>query len=83
MNRIPKTLAVLFLLYVSVIPSPLLPAETCNRVVAVVNNEVITQYELEKKIREVMGFSADGLKTKEPQRFDETRRRVLDLMIDE
>jgi len=83
MNRIPKTLAVLFLLYVSVIPSRVLLAETCNRVVAVVNNEVITQYELEKKIREVTGFSADGLKTKEPHRFDETRRRVLDLMIDE
>jgi peptidyl-prolyl cis-trans isomerase SurA len=83
MNRIPKTAAVLFLLYVSSVPSPLLPAETCNRVVAVVNNEVITQYELEKKIREVTGFSADGLKTKEPQRFDETRRRVLDLMINE
>ena len=83
MNRIPNTLAVLFLLCVIVIPSRVLLAETCNRVVAVVNNEVITQYELEKKIREVTGFSADGLKTKEPQRFDETRRKVLDLMIDE
>jgi peptidyl-prolyl cis-trans isomerase SurA len=83
MNRIPKTLVVLFLLYVSSVPSSLLPAETCNRVVAVVNNEVITQYELEKKIREVTGFSADDLKTKDPQRFGETRRKVLDLMIDE
>jgi peptidyl-prolyl cis-trans isomerase SurA len=83
MNRIPKTMAVLFLLYVSIIPSRVLPAETCNRVVAIVNNEVITQYELEKRIREVTGFSTDDLKTKEPQRLGETRRKVLDLLIDE
>jgi peptidyl-prolyl cis-trans isomerase SurA len=83
MNRILKTLAVLFLLYVSIMPSGRLSAETCNRVVAIVNNEVITQYELEKRIREVTGFSPDDLRAKEPQRFDETRRRVLDLMIDE
>jgi peptidyl-prolyl cis-trans isomerase SurA len=83
MNRISKTLAVLGLLYASIIPSRLLQAETCNRVVAIVNNEVITQYELEKRIREVTGFSPDALRAKEPQRFDETRRKVLDLMIDE
>jgi peptidyl-prolyl cis-trans isomerase SurA len=83
MNRIPKTLAALFLLYVSLIPSYPLSAETCNRVVAIVNNDVITQYELEKRIREVTGFSPEDLRAKEPQRFDQTRRKVLDLMIDE
>ena len=83
MNRTLKAFAVFFLFGVIGIPSPLLPAETCNRVVAIVNNEVITLYELEKKIREVTGFSADEIKSREPQRFDQTRRSVLDLLIDE
>jgi hypothetical protein len=39
-----------------IVPSLLLPAETCNRVVAVVNNEVITQYELEKGSERVTVF---------------------------
>ncbi len=83
MNRIVKVLAVSSLLYLGGAPSSPLQAEPCNRVVAVVNNEVITLYELDKKIREVTGFSPDDLKSKEPQRFGETRRRVLNLMIDE
>ena len=83
MKRIPKTLAVLFLVYASITPSRTLSAETCNRVVAVVNNEVITQYELDKRVREVTGFSPEALRAKAPERFSETRRQVLHLMIDE
>jgi peptidyl-prolyl cis-trans isomerase SurA len=83
MNRTQKAFAVFFLFCVIGSPSPLFPAETCNRVVAIVNNEVITLYELEKKIREVTGFSPDEIKSREPQRFDQTRRKVLELLIDE
>jgi peptidyl-prolyl cis-trans isomerase SurA len=59
------------------------PAETCNRVVAIVNNDVITQLELEKKIKEMTGFSVEDLKRKDGPRFGETQRRVLELLIDE
>ena len=82
MNRTLKALVV-FLLFACGISSPILLAETCNRVVAIVNNEVITLYELEKKIREMTGFSPGDLRSREPQRFDETRLRILELLIDE
>jgi peptidyl-prolyl cis-trans isomerase SurA len=63
--------------------APGAPAETCNRIVAIVNNDVITQLELEKKIREMTGFSVEDLKRKEGPRFSETQRRILELLIDE
>jgi peptidyl-prolyl cis-trans isomerase SurA len=63
--------------------APGAPAETCNRIVAIVNNDVITQLELEKKIMEMTGFSAEDLKRKEGPRFSETQRRILELLIDE
>jgi peptidyl-prolyl cis-trans isomerase SurA len=58
-------------------------AETCNRVVAVVNNDVITQLELEKKIKEMTGFSVEDLKRKDGASFGETERRILEFLIDE
>jgi peptidyl-prolyl cis-trans isomerase SurA len=59
------------------------PAETCDRIVAIVNNDVITQLELEKKIKEMTGFSVEDLKRKDGPNFDETQRRILQLLIDE
>lgn len=81
MNRIPKALAVFLFMCATAVPSRPLWAETCNRVVAIVNNEVITQYELEKRFKEATGFSLDELRAKQPQRFDETYRKVLDFII--
>jgi peptidyl-prolyl cis-trans isomerase SurA len=62
---------------------PVSPAETCNKVVAVVNDDVITQLELEKKIKEMTGLSVEDLKRNEGPRFAETEHRILELMIDE
>jgi peptidyl-prolyl cis-trans isomerase SurA len=63
--------------------TPVFPAETCNRVIAVVNDEVITQLELEKKIKEMTGFSVEDLKRNEGPRFAETEHRILEVLIDE
>ncbi len=63
--------------------TPVSPAETCNRVVAVVNDDVITQLELEKRIKEMTGFSVEDLKRNEGARFAETEHRILELLIDE
>jgi peptidyl-prolyl cis-trans isomerase SurA len=63
--------------------TPVSPAETCNRVVAVVNDDVITQLELEKKIKEMTGFSVEDLKRNDGPRFAETEHRILELLIDE
>jgi peptidyl-prolyl cis-trans isomerase SurA len=63
--------------------TPASPAETCNKIIAVVNDDVITQLELEKKIKEMTGFSVEDLKRNEGPRFAETEHRILELLIDE
>jgi peptidyl-prolyl cis-trans isomerase SurA len=58
-------------------------AEICNRVVAQVNDDVITLYELDNRIKELTGYDPDELKLKDKKRYIETRRRVLEVLIDE
>ena len=58
-------------------------AEIYNRVVAVVNDEVITLYELNKRIEEITGFTAENMRAEDEKGFLETRRRILELLIDE
>jgi peptidyl-prolyl cis-trans isomerase SurA len=63
--------------------SPHAHAEPVNRVVAVVNSEVITFYELSKKIKEVTGFTPEDLMNRDARAFPEVRAKVLEVMINE
>ncbi len=54
-----------------------------NRVVAFVNDDVITLYELNNRIEELTGKTIDELKAANKKEFLNTRDQVLDLMIDE
>lgn len=58
-------------------------AEVCNRVVAIVNDEVITLHELNKKIKEMTGFAPADLEARNRDEYLAMRRRVLDLLINE
>jgi peptidyl-prolyl cis-trans isomerase SurA len=58
-------------------------AETCNRIVAVVNSDVITLYELNSRIKQMTGLDPDQLKARDESRYIESRRAMLDLLIDE
>jgi peptidyl-prolyl cis-trans isomerase SurA len=58
-------------------------AETCNRVVAIVNNQVITLYELNKTIKEITGYSSEDLKLQNEEQFLDARRKILNRLIDE
>lgn len=58
-------------------------AEPINRVVAIVNKEVITLHELNKKIKEMTGLTPEDLRSRSEELFLETRRQVLDILIDE
>lgn len=58
-------------------------AETCNRVVAKVNSEVITLYELNAKIEELTGLEPIDLRSRDERKFLEIREKVLDLLINE
>jgi len=58
-------------------------AEICNRIVAAVNNEIITLYELNGKIKELTGKDPYDLERQDRTGFIEARRNVLDLLVDE
>jgi peptidyl-prolyl cis-trans isomerase SurA len=58
-------------------------AEILNRVVAIVNDDVITLYELNQRIRAMTGRTAEELRDKDEERYLEARRKVLQFMIDE
>ena len=62
---------------------PAFAAEVCNRVVAVVNNEVITLYELNNRMKEMTGATADELMVKNTAMYQDARQKVLDVLIDE
>lgn len=73
-----------FLLAVSgLVPAFSFAAETCNRVVAIVNNQVITLYELNKTIKEMTGYSAEELRVRSELQFMDARRQILYRLIDE
>jgi peptidyl-prolyl cis-trans isomerase SurA len=57
--------------------------ETFNRVVAIVNDEVITLHELNRKIKEMTGSDSAELRYKDEEQYLETRRQVLEHLIDE
>jgi peptidyl-prolyl cis-trans isomerase SurA len=58
-------------------------AEIYNRVVAVVNDDVITLHELNSKLKEITGFEPAELQNRDMKKFEESRNGVLSLLIDE
>ena len=58
-------------------------AETLNRVVAIVNEEVITLHELNKKMREMTGLRPEDLKLQDENKYLEARRLILNRLIDD
>jgi len=58
-------------------------AEIQNRVVAIVNNQLVTLFELNGKIRELTGLSSRELKERSEDMYIETRRKVLNDLIDQ
>ncbi len=71
------------LVLVGMMAGPCFAAVTCNRVVAIVNNQVITLFELDNRIKEMTGHSAEDLRAHNESQFLDVRRRVLQLLVDE
>lgn len=82
MMRVLRRLFFLILL-MSLWLEPLFAAEVCNRVVAVVNNDVITLYELNNRIKEMTGSPPEELMQKNEPMFRDAQRKILELLIDE
>lgn len=71
------------ILMVSLWLEPPAGAEVCNRVVAVVNNDVITLYELNNRIREMTGQAPEELVQKNEPMYRDAEKKILELLIDE
>ncbi len=63
--------------------SPAASIEICNRIVAVVNDKVITLHELNGKIKELTGAETSDLEKQDKEAYIDARRKVLDLLINE
>ena len=58
-------------------------AEIRNRVVAIVNDQLVTLYELNIKIKELTGMAPDEIRTRSEKDFMQARRDVLDILIND
>ncbi len=77
MNRFLALLAMLALF-----PATLFGAQTVNRIVAVVNTDIITQYQIEQELeKRQMGAEAQALMA--PEQLSELRQRALNSLIEE
>jgi peptidyl-prolyl cis-trans isomerase SurA len=77
----------IFLLALSImvlaVPTGDLQAEIANRVVATVNSDIITLYELNTSIRRVTGLSPRDLQQRDAGKYLELRGAILNNMINE
>jgi peptidyl-prolyl cis-trans isomerase SurA len=58
-------------------------AEISNRVVAMINKDVITLYELNNRIKELTGKTSEEIKAEDEETFIELRRQIIESMINE
>ncbi len=86
MGRMNKTTILLiasFLAYMFLPARPWVRAEICDRIVAMVEDDLITLYELNKRIKQITGMDPKVLEQQDKEKFLETRKKVLDYLIDE
>jgi peptidyl-prolyl cis-trans isomerase SurA len=57
--------------------------ETLNRVVAIVNDDLVTLYELNKKIKELTGLTPVELRGQNEENYYKIRGQILELLIDD
>ncbi len=72
-------IAVLVLAWAAPAPA----AEISNRVAAVVNDEIITLWELNRRIQEVTGVNAEEIRLRDETRYQQTARIILDDLIND
>ncbi|MFH1488125.1 MAG: SurA N-terminal domain-containing protein [Pseudomonadota bacterium] len=83
MKSIKAAAIILFLSYSLLMGAPQAAGEAFNRVVAIVNDKVITLHELNRKIKEVTGADAADLRFQNENKYLEMRRKVLESLVDE
>lgn len=74
---------ILFLMFFLVFMCSYVRGELLNRVVAIVNDDLITLYELNKAIKERIGFDPIKMKEASPEDYLQARSLVLEQLINE
>ncbi|MFC1839691.1 peptidylprolyl isomerase [Thermodesulfobacteriota bacterium] len=77
-----KTLLVIIILSILTMVTPSF-AENSNRVVAFVNDDVITLHELNTRIQELTGKTSEELRSEAGEDFFLIREEILDVIVDE
>jgi peptidyl-prolyl cis-trans isomerase SurA len=77
------SLCFLFLLVNGPVSPYSFATETPNRVVAIVNDQIITLHELNKTIKELTGHTAEDLRLRNESQFLDARKHILNQLIDE
>ncbi|MFO7985901.1 MAG: peptidylprolyl isomerase [Desulfatiglandaceae bacterium] len=81
-----NSLRVIFFLSLFLVPAlPWHPAgaEIRNRVVAIVNDDVVTLHELNERLQQLTGIPPDEFRQQSEDQYLDARRRVLDMLINE
>jgi peptidyl-prolyl cis-trans isomerase SurA len=78
-----KAFLLAMLCALSQVTSSNLGAEVTNRIVATVNSDIITLFELNNSIKQMTGMSAASLRLLDDDRFYQVRRAVLNTLINQ
>ena len=80
----PKSMRILLFLAMVALPGFHHAAgETLNRVVAIVNDDLVTLHELNKKIQALTGLTPVELRGQNEENYYKVRSQILELLIDE
>jgi peptidyl-prolyl cis-trans isomerase SurA len=74
---------IMLLLILFIVTPDHLWAEIANRIVAIVNSDIITLHELNTSIKRLTGLSTEALQLRDERNFYEVRRAVFDNLINE
>lgn len=75
----PLFFSVIFIL----LTNGLLKAEVCNKIVAIVNDDIITLYELNKRIREITGRNPLAIKKYDEDSYKKICYKILNRLIED
>ncbi len=82
-----KKTTLLIFIFMLLAGNMFVPEKACgeiyNRVVAIVNADVVTLYELNTRMKEMTGMGPEALKRKAEAQYLETRRKILEMLIEE
>ncbi|RLB43836.1 MAG: hypothetical protein DRH12_01880 [Deltaproteobacteria bacterium] len=85
--RADNKLCVLIILVVTLCGLLTIPSKgaaiVCDRIVAIVEDDLVTLYELNKRMRQLTGMDPQELRKQDREKYIKTRQQVLDYLINE